>query len=343
MVDLRSINLCFNLSLLHDTDQSTAIDGTDVRLVFNRIRVISGSTVVSDLADANLLFMFQSNLKRTYTDNQLKLHLGGHDIPHYEQNRNYITPIGPTGSLLNCNGILPVGRFSDLHIEFTLERPEKCLRTNITGAVVDYELSDVELHCTYLKSASLSQYYNQNGLSFHVLDYSHRLNIINTSVGQCRFSSSHQSLNQIITLLRSQSNTTGYNVPDKFTNCLYGVAIDSFNLYLNSATFFDQPVGNVNESFMLFLKAYPELANSMYFDRDYERHRNAIVVDLTSAPTSFSSMIQSGTKTAAMNSDCLLRIDLRNQPTEALRADSYLVSDCLIYLENGKGDLKVRF
>ena len=287
--------------------------------------------------------MFQSNLKQTYTDNQLKFHLGGHDIAHYERTRDYITPIGPTGSLLNCDAVLPVGRFSDLHIEFTLERPDRCLRTNDSTAHVDYELANIELRCTYLKSSSLSQYYNQNGLSFHVLDYSHRLNMINTSVGQCRFSSSHQSLNKIITLLRLQSRTIGFTVPEKFTNCLNGVSIDSFNLYLNSASFFDQPVGSVNESFMLFLKAYPELANSLYFDRDYAYRRNVIVVDLTSAPTSFSSMIQSGTKTAAMNSDCLLRIDLRDQPTDTVRADSYMVSDCLVYLENGKGDLRVRY
>ena len=344
MLDCRSIKLRFNMNL-YCTDQQVMVDGSDVRSIFNRIRVLSGSNCIFDVSEINLLNQFESLVEVSSSDNKYDRYLTGRESAGarqlYPRNRDYITSIAPKGSLLNCEALLPLSKISDLHVEFWLDTPSRCLYAGTEEA--KYTIKNVELLCDYIRSPSLSQWYASNPLSFHVVDYSHRLNMINTSQSLCRFSSSHTSLNKIITILRRQARTIGLQNTDKLTQFVDGSKIVSYNVYVNNHLFYEQAVNSVQESFMHFKKSFPAVAHSEWFDIGFNESKNIICVDLTAAPPAFQHAISSGQKTSNLNSDLVLKIEFVSSPEDAIRADSFLFSDALIYLENNKGDLKIKF
>ena len=94
---------------------------------------------------------------------------------------------------------------------------------------------------------------------------------------------------------------------------------------------------------MHFKKSFPAVAHSEWFDIGFNESKNIICVDLTAAPPAFQHAISSGQRTSNLNSDLVLKIEFVSSPEDAIRADSFLFSDALIYLENNKGDLKIKF
>ena len=64
---------------------------------------------------------------------------------------------------------------------------------------------------------------------------------------------------------------------------------------------------------------------------------------MSAAWPAFQAEISSGKKTSNLNSDIVLKLDLTATPAESIRADSYLMSDALIYLDGQKGDLKIKY
>ena len=50
-VDLRSLKIQFDLAITGDTKLSTYVDAPCVQAIFNRVRVVSGSTVVADILE----------------------------------------------------------------------------------------------------------------------------------------------------------------------------------------------------------------------------------------------------------------------------------------------------
>ena len=349
MLDCRSIKLSFKMNMIPTiATDNPVVDGSDIRCIFNRIRVLSGSNVVLDVSEINLLNQFESLVDVSSSDNKYDRYLSGREVTAarllYPDSRDYITSIAPKGSLLNCEALLPLSKMSDLHVEFWLETPSRCLSLGILSpGEAKFNIQNVELLCDYIRSPSLSQWNANNPLSFHVTDYSHRLNMINTSQSLCRFSSSHTSLNKIITILRSQGRAAGFTFTDKFTQFVDGSTIASYNVYVNNHLFYEQSVDSVQEAFTHFRKSFPALAHSEWFDTGFTGIKNLICVDLTAAPPTFQHAISSGQRTSNLNSDLVLKIEFVSNPAYAIRADSFLFSDALIYLENNKGDLKIKF
>ena len=344
MLDCRSIKLRFKMNMV-SSSPICIVDGSDIRCIFNRIRVLSGSNVVFDVSEINLLNQFETLVEVSSSDNKYDRNLTGRELftarSTYARSRDYITSIAPKGSLLNCEALLPLSKMSDLHVEFWLDTPNRCLYTE--GIEGTFNIQNVELLCDYIRSPSLSQWNANNPLSFHVTDYSHRLNMINTSHSLCRFSSSHTSLNKIITILRTQDRTMGVALRDKLTQFVDGSTIVSYNMYVNNHLFYEQNVDSVQEAYTHFKKSFPALAKSEWFDTGFTGLKNLICVDLTAAPPSFQHAISSGQKTSNLNSDLVLKIEFMKTPVDTIRADSFLFSDALIYLENNKGDLKIKF
>jgi hypothetical protein len=130
---------------------------------------------------------------------------------------------------------------------------------------------------------------------------------------------------------------------DKFTQFVDGSTIASYNVYVNNHLFYEQNVDSVQEAYMHFKKSFPALAQSEWFDTGFTGLKNLICVDLTAAPPTFQHAISSGQKTSNLNSDLVLKIEFMKTPVDTIRADSFLFSDALIYLENNKGDLKIKF
>jgi len=121
------------------------------------------------------------------------------------------------------------------------------------------------------------------------------------------------------------------------------VNVASYNLHVNNQLFYEQSVDSSEQAFTHFLNSFPQLVTSEYFDTGYNTTKHLICVDMSAAPAAFQSEISSGKRTSSLNSDIVLKIDFAGEPPSTLRADSYLLSDALIYLDGQKGDLKIKY
>ena len=207
----------------------------------------------------------------------------------------------------------------------------------------DYFLTQVYIDCRYLRSPSLSQYYNTNGLKFSVVDITNRYESIQTQEALIRFSSSHTSLDKVLILFRDSTVATG-GIQQKNKLNTFNLSDNlKYNLYVNSVLFNEEDVKSVEESWLNAIEAFPMLRHSSWFDTDYNGNKYFVAFDLTSSPYEFAKEIESGIKTSAHNNDVALRITLKVVPTNHVRADVFLFSSAVVYLDpRGSGDLKLK-
>ena len=345
MLDLRSIRMRATIAIT-STDPTCFFDVSDIRAVFNRMRCLSGSQVLMDISELSLLFQTEALIETSLNDNLYEKYLTGRETPANRQafpkTREYIFSIAPLGSLLNTDALLPLSRLSDTHVEFWLETPQRVLYSGFDKSPT-FRLEQVELLCDYIRSPSISQYFASNPLSFHVTDYSHRYNALLTLQSLARFSSAHTSLNKILTIMRPQTRVSGFDIFDKMGNWCPGTDTREYNVHVNNQLFYEQAVDSTEQAFLHFARAFPMLCKSAHFDQGFNTNKHLICVDVTAAPAAFQKEISSGKRTANLNSDIVLKIEFTDTPAEAIRADSYLMSDALIYLDGMKGDLKIRY
>ena len=150
LLDLRSIKMRFQMNI-ESGDPDTCVDASDIRCIFNRIRVLSGSQVLCDISEASLLYQLEANIETSSVSNQYERYLCGRESltkrQAYPATREYITSIAPIGSLLNCEALLPLSRLSDLHVEFWLETDSRIL---LSTSDATYHISGVEILCDYI-------------------------------------------------------------------------------------------------------------------------------------------------------------------------------------------------
>ena len=217
-LDCRSIKMRFNLNFT-STDPLACLAGPDVRCIINRMRILSGSTVLFDLAEASQAFVLESLIEVSTMDSIYSRRLRGQEDlatrQAYANGREYIVSVAPEHTLLCSESLLPLSRMSDLHLEYWLERPERCM-FSATDVNATYNISNIEFLTEYITSNSISGYFSQQGLSYTVRDLSHRYNSILAQEYILRLSSSHVSLNGITNTIREQQRVADITVPDKF-------------------------------------------------------------------------------------------------------------------------------
>jgi len=343
MLDCRDIKMRFNLNIT-STDALTCVDSTTVQSIFNRVRILSGSTVLCDINQASLCFQLERLVQSAVHDSPYEKYLIGDESQAtrqaYPSSREYICSIAPLRTLLNCGALLPLSRMSDLHVEIWLESSARCLYSASDGSP-DYNISDIELLTTYIRSPSLSAHFNGNPLSFHVNDVTHRYANVLNQQSLIRWSSAHTSLNKTITVLRQQSNVAAGDYPGKMSTFYSGANTQSYNAFINNVLYFEEDIDSQPESWQQFRSAFPEVKHSEFFDSDFNTTKNVFALNIQEAPF-FHEYITSGVKTSNLNSDIVLRVNFNGTPSTPLQADSFLISDALIYLDT-RGDLKVKY
>ena len=221
LLDLRTASLMrFNLNMINSTvvdaelagqDAYGIVDSRDVRSLFRRLIVRSGSQVLCDIDDVGSYLLLESQINTSAHTSSYDRYLMGNESDvirkNYPVQREYIVKFSPIDTLLNCNGCLPLARMNNLSIELQLDTASNCLRG--TSNTLSYSLSDIELLTQYIRSPSLSSFYNSNPLSMHVTNLSMRYQTINEQKALVRMSSSHSSLDSIVTILREQVRLNG--------------------------------------------------------------------------------------------------------------------------------------
>lgn len=343
MLDCRSVRLKFNLNL----PANQFIDSRDIRSIFNRVRIVSGSTVLFDLSSASQYFNIENAIKTDVNDTGMSRYLTGNvDLTtrtEYPASREYICTVTPENCLLNSDSLLPLSRMSSLHLELYLENASAVNYAEFALVGQSFSISNVEMLCTYIRSSSLSSYFNSNALSFHTVDISSRYSTILSQKHLCRLSSSHTSLTRILTVLKRMSLANNKASNDRFTTFYSGEHVLSYNLLKNSTRHFEVDVDSVEQAFLHLQDCFPDVKTAEYFTALYRTDRHIIAVNLQSAPSAFNDVLVSGIKTSSLNTDITLELTLDAAPTESIVAESFLFSDAIISLSATGGDLQIRY
>jgi hypothetical protein len=356
VLDARSIFLRFNLNITNPNPSGTgtvAVDGPDVRLLFSRLKVFSGSTCLQDIEDLGTLLYIESqvNTQKTTSDYERYL-IGNEDVQtrrEYPNGREYIVRFAPKGSLLNSDCCVPVSRMSKLHFELTLNDAKNCLITKGVPSPeaqgISYNMSDIQCLTTYLRSKSLSAYFDSNPLAFHVTDYSRRYETIISKSALVRLPSAHTSLNGLVTVLRSQDQLLGgIDIASKNTNFLS--LYHTSNLYLNSSLYFDVDTDSNEQRYRQLADVFPSITHSENFTHALYNTGGShmLGIKVSAAPSEFAGHLLSGTNVRNLTSDIVLKIDLIDVPASPLVATTFLMSSCLIHSDgSARGDLRIKY
>ena len=345
MLDCRSIRLKFNLRIT-STDLDASIGAPDVRAIFNRIRILSGTTVIHDLAEAGLAFNLETLCSVSHMDSKYDRRVEGVTLLepptyYYADGDEFILPICPKGGLLNSETLLPTSRMSDLIWECYLEQPQRCMFAN-TDPNATFSIENVEILCDYIQSPSISNFFNTHGVKFHCTDVATRFNSVLSQEHVLRLSSSHSSLNGILTAYRIASEVTDIAKANKFSSFLAGTQRERYNVLVNNSLMYEQDIDSLPMSWGFMKDLLPLTQFSIWFD-DFTGSKNLLATSIISAPPEFRDRIISGINTSQLNSDITYRVRLTSQPTVPLRTDSFLYSDIWVFLPRANSDLQVKF
>jgi hypothetical protein len=253
----------------------------------------------------------------------------------------FVLPICPKGGLLNSETLLPTSRMSDLIWECYLEQAQRCM-FSISDPNATYSIENVEILCDYIQSPSISSYFNTHGIKFHCTDVATRYNAVLSQEHVLRLSSSHSSLNGILTAYRIASEVTDIKKANKFSVFLEGTKREKFNILINNSLVYEQDIDSLPMAWGYMKDLFPLTQYSIWFD-DFNGSKNLLATSIISSPPEFRDRIISGINTSQLNSDITYRVRLTEQPSVPLRTDSFLYSDIWVHLPRAHSDLQVKF
>ena len=98
----------------------------------------------------------------------------------------------------------------------------------------NYTMSDIQLHSKYISSPSLASFFDVNGVSFHVDNFSHSFQEINSVKNVLRIPSAFTSLSKIMLVTRDQSkvdSTSTLSTADRQQSTISHTDLQEFQLY----------------------------------------------------------------------------------------------------------------
>ena len=150
---------CFLRSKVRITEvgtQKSWIDGPTAAVLFDRIKIICGSTVLCDIQNHSLLATMLENIHHSHaTESPALSSLRGHGTLAQRQawglsdDHEYIINASPLGTLLHSNCLLPLNSMNDVHIEYYLGSAQSVLACDSgdnSSSTASYSLYDVEIH-----------------------------------------------------------------------------------------------------------------------------------------------------------------------------------------------------
>ena len=351
-LDLSSITLHMSVS----TSGDSVFDAYHYSSVFSRVRVLSSSQTIMDVDHFGEIAttIAQSETKVTETTASRRMQglfaSAGEATSEATASRRACISF-PKGCFLNCSGLLPVSRLNGmLTVEFYLQDPNYVLYFPDGTAGLNYFLSDIQIHCNYLSSPSLEQYYSSNPVNLHVDSYHHRFQNLTGANSILRVPSAFNSLSRIIIALRDQSRVTaGIATQQKAQSFIPFTNLSSLQWFVANEPFYPEPIQGERLETELYretVRALPAIAESVYqTDPRADKLQFGsvpIAVNFDSAPTKFREAISSGIKSKSHVSDLYAQVIYSGGVATAnFAADCFLVANSRIYFDVSTGALNI--
>lgn len=312
---------------------------------FQRIRILSGSTVLFDVNNLNLLMVSLYNTEQDANisafeqsmigDGNLATRQGWADA-----SKEYLFWFLPDRTVLRGDHLIDVNNTSDLVIEFYTAPVSTLLYSPATDTAATYTLSNIEILSSYIESPSLANYFQSNPMSLTVYDYSARYQTIADTLSQVRLSSSSTSLNGIFALMRAQNVESSIGTQNKLTTT-NALTLQSYQLLVNQMQFFDEPIASFSQFFNELCHLFPKAEKASWFTALYSSTRFVCGIRVSAAPTRFAESLTSGIKTSALNNEIVLQLTFASAPATQ-RVDTFLESDVVIFRDASTRDLQIR-
>ena len=216
-------------------------------------------------------------------------------------------------------------------------------------------MSDIQLHCDYISSPSLASFFDANGVSFHVDNFSHRFQEINSVKNVLRIPSAFTSLSKILLVTRDQSkvdSTNQLDISSRQQSTIAHTDLQEFQLYSQNMPFFSENIlaDNVTtEIFRETIKAFPAIEHSS-FQNDVTASQTQlgsvpIAISLAAAPARFHEALVSGLASKNHVSDLYAHITYKSAGVTFTNyaATVFLVNDSRIYLDSNTGALAIEY
>jgi len=354
MLDLRNLYMCFFLQG-STTDANACLDGQTVQTVIQRIRVLSGSTVIMDLSEADLLFQSLYDLNTEVNTSVAQQYIVGDalladKVTNFHLSapgQQYICKLGPRGSILNCDALLPIGRLNEFTIELTFNTAALSIYSPAPDNNATWTITSLELHADYIESKTISQHFNANPFNLTVTDYSWRYaNLAAVTIGQVRWASAYTSLDQIYCILRDPTASQLIATQNKNRVALNGSNLVKYQVLVNQQNLYEDPIlgdGSGSwEAFEEFRSAFPQVYTSKFFNSTFlAGNQWRLAVDFDGAPEDFRTGLLSGVNTGVLTNDFLWQPTFGSAVTA--RVDSFMCASVNVSLPGNRGDLQLTF
>lgn len=343
LLDCRGMRMRCSFAI-QSTDAAICVD-SNLFAPFQRIRILSGSTVLMDVNNLNLLMVSLYNAQQNSSISAYEQAMLGDGNLAARQGwaggaKEYLFPFVPDRTILRGDHLFDVNGTSDLVVEFYTAAPNVLLYSPAVHTAATYTMSNIELLASYIDSPSLADYFRQTPMSLTLSDWSHRYQVIADSLSQVRLSSSSTSLNGFLALLRAQNVESSIGTQDKqvVTNAL---TLQSLNLLVNQAYFFDEPIASFEQLMNELQHFLPKAEQATWFSSAFATTRYMTGIRVSAAPSRFADSITSGIKTAALNNEIVLQLTFGSAPA-AQRCDTFLQSDVILWRDPSTKDLQIR-
>lgn len=344
MLDCRNIRMRFLLTIT-STDANICVDSNFLH-PFQRVRILSGSTVLLDINNSSLLMVAQYNARQSSTISAYEQSLIGDGNLAARQGwaaapLEYLIPLYPENTILRRDGLFDLNSTSDLILEFYTLTANQLLYSPANDTTATYTLSNIEILSQYIQSASLANYFKQNPMAYTCHDYRDRYATITDTLSQVRLSSSSTSLNGFLMLMRNSNVEAAYNQQNKMT-VANSNSLVSYNLLVNQTYFFDEPIASFSQFFNELSHFLPEAEKAVYFTSAFTSTRFIVGIRVSAAPEIFREQITSGIRTAALNNDIVLQLTFSAAPGSMQRVDTFLQSDVVVYCDPSTRDVQLK-
>ena len=329
--------------------------------MIQRIRVLSSSTVLMDISDYGSL---QSFLQQGETNVNSVNAQGRKNQGIFATVAEAVSAAAapqrialdfPKGSFLNTSALIPVDRLNGfLQVELFLQDPLKILVSPTNDSTSNYTLSDLQIHCDYISSPSLSSYFDANGVSFHTNNFSHRFQEVNSVKNVLRIPSGFTSLSKLLILTRDQSKVDSTNTLSTANRQMSTIAhtdIQELQFYSQNQPFFSENIQAENVTTELYnqtLQAFPAIGHSS-FQNDVTASQTPssvpLGISLQAAPQRFHDSLQSGLRSKNHVSDLYAHVTWKSSGVSYSNysATVFLVNDSKIFLDSTTGALSIEY
>jgi hypothetical protein len=335
------------------SDPTARLAGHDASILFDRIRVTNGSTVILDIEHNSLISNFTNGLMTPTDVDYQNYERALSDYPQdtartsqvttaHTNNRIVIGKLGPKDSFLNQKALIPLEMInSPLHIDLYFSDPAVCFLS--TDSSLTYSFDSLELNWDALYSASLNAHYSGSPVSHHATMYGHRYNFIPTASSTVNLAipSNSSNVSGILTFLRDQTNHVSDITQNKLENCnFHATGIEEVDFKIATKSIYDEKLGpDINEYYEQFHHLFPTVSTSRHYTPDgFTGNQFILATNLSGSPRQFHDELVSGVQSANLNTDMHLQIKFAS-PSPNLQCDHWVLSDVVYTFNRGRIDV----